>query len=108
MVKMESCTGATSGGQCSCTDELNSDLKTLCGDTLNGLNIATVSGSWPSIILGGKIIPAPSVNLYGIALYTNHTQICIFFSLSGNGNTFMCIWNGWSSKWYKFTGTALS
>ena len=29
MVKMESCTGATGGGQCSCTDELNSDLPAL-------------------------------------------------------------------------------
>lgn len=107
MVKMESCTGATDGGQCSCRNEQNSNLDTLY-ETLNELNIDAVSGMWPSIILGGKTVPAPSVNLYGIVLHTSHTKICIFFSLSSNGNTFMCVWNGWASKWYKFTGTVLS
>lgn len=86
----------------------NSNLDILSNTTLNGLKVSTVSGSWPNITIGSTTIPKPSANLYGIVLYTNHAQICIFFSLASNGNTFMCVWNGWASKWYKFTGTALS
>ena len=61
MVKMESCTGATGGGQCSCRNEQNSNLnskvkvKSYLVD-----NISIAAGAIKSVIFEDTLIPGYS------------------------------------------------
>lgn len=79
MVKMDSCTGATGGGQCSCRDEQNSDLEVVQNAAKN-----TVIGSSKLITCNGDIYAEKcnerhyfSIILSNLSLSANtYTDIC--------------------------------